>query len=390
MTRPSIFATILLSVLAVACTSTKGDPDAAEVSSPDLDVSMEGAKGVTQGGKVPAEAVMNWQAFFKAPPSGKERSILEQKLKAWADATNPKELLAKGRAELALGKVGAAETTFRKLLRLAPGDLDASLELASLYLKKKDVVNAFEFLSQVKDGIATTDKAAHSFLVKYRYTLALAYIARGDRDKGHKVLSDLIGVDKTFSPAYVALATSYLAVGKDSVADFVIRRGLDRSKDDPRLLNLMGLVQQKKRLFEEARMWYDRALKSDPTFAAALVNRGTLATQSYELSAAEGDLLAALQRDPLNVDALIALGIVQKKQGNHSGAKASFTKAVDTDPDNPYARFNLAVLLADDLKKPDEALRLFHEVLQTNTPASDLKDLARSYINDLKPSGEPY
>jgi Tfp pilus assembly protein PilF len=372
-----------------ACTTPQPSTDDASTPSDsqhDLDVPMS----VTQNGKVPPDAVMNWQAFFKSPPSGKDRNILEQRLAAWTESSNPKELLAKGRSELALGKVGAAETTFRKLLRLSPRDLDAALELASLYLKKKDVVNAFEFLSTVKDGLSASDSIGHSFLVRYRYTLALAYIARGDQDKGHKVLSDLIGVDKAFSPAYVALATSYLASGKDSVAEFVVRRGLDRSKDDPRLLNLMGLVQQKKRLFDEARLWYDRALKSDEGFAPALVNRAALSAQNFELGPAETDLLKALERDPRNVDALISLGIVQKKQGNHAGAKASFTKAVDTDPDNPYARFNLAVLLADDLKKPDEAVRLFHEVLQTNQPAGDLKDLARSYINDLKPSGEPY
>ncbi len=386
------FATVILAMLfASACTTTPGSDEhdlgpAMTDSKQDLDVPM----GVTQGGKVPADAVMNWQSFFKAPPSAKDRSLLELKLAAWTDTTNPKDLLAKARGELVLGKVGAAETSFRKLLRLDPSNLEAALELASLYLKKKDVVNAFEFLAQVKDGLATSDKASHSFLVKYRYTLALAYIARDDRDKGHKVLSDLIGVDKGFSPAYVALATSYLAIGKDSVAEFVVRRGLDRSKDDPRLLNLMGLVLQRKRLFDEARMWYDKAVKGDPGFVPALVNRATLAAQNFELPAAEADLMAALSRDPLHVDALIALGIVQKKQGNAQGAKASFTRAVDTDPDNPYARFNLAVLLADDLKKPDEALRLFHEVLQTNLPAGDLKDLARSYINDLKPSGEPY
>lgn len=382
------FTIALIGLLLTSCTTTKSDDlsaDSAEAK-PDLDVSMS----VTQGGKVPADAVMNWQAFFKAPPSGKERSLLEQRLAGWSDSSNPKELLAKGRGELVLSKVGAAETTFRKLLRLDPENLEAALELASLYLKKKNVVEAFEFLSTVKEGLASSDKAGHNFIVKYRYTLALAYIARGDRDKGHKVLSDLIGVDKAFSPAYVALATSYMTIGKDSVAEFVVRRGLDRSIDDPRLLNLMGLVQQKKRLFDEARLWYDKALKSDPGFASALVNRAAIATQNFEFSAAEGDLLTALQRDPLNVDALIALGIVQKKQGNHPGAKASFTKAIDAAPDSPYARFNLAVLLADDLKKPDEALRLFHEVLQTDLPAGDLKDLARSYINDLKPSGEPY
>ena len=52
----------------------------------------------------------------------------------------------------------------------------------------------------------------------------MGYIERGDRAKGHKVLSDLISVEKSFIPAYVSLATSYIRGGKASVAEFVVRR----------------------------------------------------------------------------------------------------------------------------------------------------------------------
>jgi Tfp pilus assembly protein PilF len=213
----------------------------------------------------------------------------------------------------------------------------------------------------------------------------LAYVSRGDREKGHKVLSDLIGIDKSFAPAYAALGASYMAVGRDSVAEFVVRRGLDRVQDSASLLNLLGVIMQKRKLADEARILFDKALQVSPAYSPALVNRAVLSTESMEFSAAEEDLLQALKLDPQNVDALVALGVVQKRQGNYSGAKTSFSKAVDIGPDNPYARFNLGVLFADQLKRPNEAVRLFREVTQTSGASVEVKDLARSYINELQP-----
>lgn len=391
-----LYAPLLLMVLAgAACTSTEEKP------ADDLDVTQDEAKPadpattaasgkLDPGAQVPASAVMNWQAFFKAPPSEGEKRVIEQRLGTWQDSASAAEHVAKGRAEMAVGRAVAAEVSFRKALRLDSHSLEASLELAALYLRKKDLPKTFEFLQQVKDGIGTSSNVAQAFIFRYRYTLALAYVARGDRDKGHKVLSDLIAVEKGFAPAYQALATSYLGLARDSVAEFVVRRGLDRAKDDAGLLNLMGVISQRRGETEAARGWFDKALAAAPTFAPARVNRAHIAIKSFEYGAAEEDLKQAMVHDPTNVDALVALGIAQRRQGNVSGAKAAFTKAVDIAPENPHARFNLAVLMADDLKKPHEALRLFQEVLQTSEPSADLKELARAYINDLRPIGQPY
>jgi Tfp pilus assembly protein PilF len=384
--------------LAVAMASASGCATTSDQTD-DLDVEAAPSKEsaglapLTSGGAgapLPKDAVTNWQSFFKPPPSSKERHTLEQKLEKWPDTNDAKGLVAKGRAEVALGRYTAAEATFRQALRLTADDLHASLELAILYLRKKDVESSFELLSQVKDGIAASDEVPKSFVFRYRYVLAQAYLARGDRTRAHKILGDLIGVEKSFAPAYAALAKSYLAVGKESVAEFVLRRGLDRVKDDANLLTLMGVLASRARQTEAARGWYDKALASDPGFAPALVNRAALSAQTLEYGAAEEDLLTALARDPLSVDALVALGIVQRRQGNLSGARASFSKGIDLEPTNAAARFNLGVLLADDLKKPAEAMRLFSEVLQTPDVSRELREVAHSYLNDLKQVGKQY
>lgn len=388
---------VLAATLVSGCASS-GKKSAAD----DLDIEMSdkpSEKPLTyadvvptkdDAGSLPKSAVTNWQSFFKAPPSQQERNVLEQKLAGWKDSEGADDLIKRARTEVAVGRLAAAETSLRKSLRLNGDNQDAQLELAALYLRKKDVAKAFELLSQVKDGISTRDVTAQSFVFRYRYTLALAYIARGDRDKGHKVLSDLIGVDKGFAPAYASLAASYLELGKDSVAEFVIRRGLDRVKEHAGLLNLMGVISRRAKQMEAARGWFDKALVVDPRFAPSLVNRAMLSAAAMEYGTAEEDLLTALAAEPQNGDALVSLGIVQRRQGNFTGAKASFTKAVDADPENAYARFNLGVLLVEDLKRPNDAMRLFSEVTQTSNASPELKATARSMLQDLQPGGTPY
>lgn len=345
---------------------------------------------IPSSGKIPASAVINWQNFFKPAPNAKERELLAQKLSKWSDTDSPAELLKKGHGELALGRYRAAEVSFRKVLRLDNENIEAELQLASIFIKKGDITNAFEFLAKIKDAIGYRDDIPQSFIFKYRYTLALGYLARGDRNKGHAVLSDLVKVEKTFSPAYVALATSYLQSNKDSVAEFVARRGLDSAKENPALYNVLGVIALKKNKEVEAANWFGKALELSPNYSQALINRANLALHNLEYDSAVSDLQKALESDTGNVEALVALGLVQRKQGNLKGANESLSKAVSVAPESPIARFNLGVLMADDLKRPNVALRLFHEVVQSATPGSQIESRAKGYIHDLKQGSGTY
>jgi len=333
---------------------------------------------------IPQDAVTNWQSFFKSPPNAVQKNILEQKLKKWSDNDTAQGLIARGRSESAVLQHGAAEISFRKALRIDGNNHDAMLELASLYLKKGDIATTFELLTQVREVTTTSENISKNFIFKYRYILALAYLARGEREKGHNILSSLIGEVKNFAPAYTALASSYIELGRLNVAEFVMKRAVDRIKDNASVFNLLGYIHQRGRQSDAARRWFDKALAIDPHFAPALVNRGNLYAQQFELGHAEKDLLAALAADPSSSDAMVSLGVVQKRQGNIAGARASLSKAVEMNPNNAFARFNLAVLMAKDLKQPTDAIRLFSEVMQTSGATRELTNMAKTYVMDLQ------
>ncbi len=236
-------------------------------NSMDAKFSVDELDGVTPPVKI--EAVINWQQFFKTAPSVSERKLIEQKLGSPAVANTSGELITRGRNEVALGQYLKAEASFREAIRIAPDNLECQLELAMLYVRKKELIRAFEFLAQIHDGLGTQESPDKQFIFRYRYTLAIAYITRGEREPGHRILSELIGQDKSFTPGYAALASSYLSIGKHRIAEFIAQRGIDRGQADPALYNVLGVVAEQNSQLEVAETWYNKALSIAPTFAPA-------------------------------------------------------------------------------------------------------------------------
>lgn len=365
----------------LACTTTQKPvaPDNLDVPLPSNTTTATSETSV-----VPIAAVVEWQRFFKPPPGPKERSLLEKKLATWRDAGDAASLVTRGRNELALGRNVNAEVSFREALRLDEKNLEALLELAQIALRRRDTGTAFELLAQLRDLFAVRDKIEAGLLLRYRYTLAVAHILRGERDRGHEILSEIISTEKAFAPAYNALASSYLAVGKVDLAEFIAKRGIDRTKEDPGLNNLLGALAERRGKEAEAEEWYNKALSLAPAFVPAIINRANLQLKHALYKDAEDDLHKALLYSPGDADAWVSLGLCRKHLKDFAGAQSSFMKAIDFDPDHAAARYNLAVLLAENLKEKADALRLFHEVLQTRDSNAPLKEQARLYIDELE------
>lgn len=381
-------ALFLIMMILPSCFTTK------ESSSEDLDISLEtnpAQLDTTQpSSKVrynPNETV-NWQEFFSAP-SEKERSALALQLANWDHPESATNLLTKGRKELILGRFAAAETSFRRALRIDEENPDVLLALIKLYLRKRELKRSFEFLSQLKELISSMPEKDTMLVFRYRYVLALTYLAQGERIKGHKVLSDLIGLDKSFSPAYSALAGSYISLNKYPVAEFIIKRALDRGKKTAALANILGVIAQHNGQTHKARDYFDEALSLNPTYAPALINRANSMIERGEYSAAELNLQKAITYAPDDLNGYISLGICLKKMGRLSAAETAFERAIAIDPTNPAARFNLGVLMVEERKKPNVAFRLFHEVLQTSPKNDEIKQLAQLYIDDIRESNSP-
>jgi Tfp pilus assembly protein PilF len=333
---------------------------------------------------VKAESVIKWQNFFKKTPTNKERSNLLKSVSSLRNTKAIEELLKRLQDEMTLGQLAAAEATAREILR-RDGDLySVYLDLALVYFRRGDAKKSMEILSQFKDQIAKLEAPDATLVFRYRYTLALNFIRYGDRKKGQSILSDLIGQDKSFTPGYTALASSYLQSGNTVVAKFILERAMDRAKEESSIYNLLGLVFDSESDPMKAKAMYDKALALDANFAPALVNRANYYMTQSDFGRAEQDISKALASDPQYTASLIAMSTVHKQRGRFKAAVELLERVLELEPDHSQARFNLALLMDQNLKDRTAAIRLYTEVLQTSGLNERLRNLAKSRLEDME------
>lgn len=329
----------------------------------------------------------DWRSFFKAPPGKKDRMLLESAIIKSKTFKTPEEALEFARKQHALGHFEEAEKLYRYYLSKIPGQLKVNLELAMVMLQTHDYEKAFKVLEEIRYRLESGVSASRGFVFQFRYTLALAYYYINNRNKCHEILTDLIDEDKTFTPGYAALASSYFAMGKDDVAEFILHRGIERSQESATLLNLLGVISQKKGLYEKADYWYNRALELNSDFAPVLINMGVLAIRRYQYEEAERLLKRSIALLPSAPEAYIALSVAYMNQNRPDDAKALLDSVLGGDPRNTWARYNMGVLTLYSLKNPFKALQYFEESIQTSGAGEDeIRWASQNFINDIKHS----
>jgi tetratricopeptide (TPR) repeat protein len=328
---------------------------------------------------------VDWKKFFQPSPDKASRSKLNQKLSSWQDTGTAADFIKKAQNEIALGRFVSAEVHLQRASRLEPDNGDAWLELAKLSLRRRDPAKSMEYLGVVRKIIEKREELSGELVFKYKYILSLSQISSGERDSGHRGLSELIAIDKSFVPAYSALATSYLSQGKMDAARFIAERGLDRGKEDASILNVLGVIAMKQGKISTARNFFERSLKQNPDYGPALINHANLAIKNFEFESAELSLQKAISVNPDNSAGFVALGLLQRKTGRTAAATESLQKALDLDPGNGNARFNLAMIKMQETKgRSNDALRLLIEVTQTDQSDQELKTLAQFYIDGIQ------
>jgi tetratricopeptide (TPR) repeat protein len=148
--------------------------------------------------------------------------------------------------------------------------------------------------------------------------------------------------------------------------------------DDPTNVSAresMGLIAFRNDNYDEARMWYEQALKLDPKnlianyyFAGAVIRTGLPELQAR----AESSLRTAIKLNPSFAPACYGLGLLLTMQGKkYDEARGWLQKAVDMDPGNVEFRIDFANVLIR-LNKNKEAvaalelaLRMAHTPEQT-------------------------
>lgn len=124
-------------------------------------------------------------------------------------------------------------------------------------------------------------------------------------------------------------AFQLLEQGHLQQAEGIGRSMLGQYPNQPDVLNMMGMIEQRRGQLEKARHFYLKGLKSAPS----------------------------------HLHLLNSAGLVEKALKNYTKSEKIFIKALKLDPSYFYARQNLACLYQDQRKFP-KAKRLYHEVIR--------------------------
>ncbi|MFH0822798.1 MAG: tetratricopeptide repeat protein [Pseudomonadota bacterium] len=131
----------------------------------------------------------------------------------------------------------------------------------------------------------------------------------------------------------------------------------------------------------------EKMVQREPDNVSALVQ---LANDHFDAGAydkAAATYEKALGHDPRNPDVLTDMGTSYRRLGRPQDAVAAYGKALELDPDHSMALFNLGIVLRDDLKKPDEALRIWETFLAKHQSAPHAV-MIRPWVEELKKRGK--
>lgn len=141
-----------------------------------------------------------------------------------------------------------------------------------------------------------------------------------------RILEEVVAADRGFAPAYASLARAYAIR-----ADLFARR------------------EEQKKLYDDAKLFAEKALAIDPLLAEAHLARGAAIWNHVDRFPHEQSIQAykkAIALDPENEEAHHLLGLVYYHIGLLDEAEAELRRANELDPSNSMTRFRLGQVAA--------------------------------------------
>jgi cytochrome c-type biogenesis protein CcmH/NrfG len=128
-------------------------------------------------------------------------------------------------------------------------------------------------------------------------------------------------------------------------------------------------------------------LKEDPANLDALIKLGNISMDASRFDEAIGAYAKALEIDPTNTNVRVDMAVCYRRTGRSDRAVEEIERAIENDPAHAIAHMNLAVILAYDLGKNQEAAKHFERFLELSPNAPNAPQI-RQEIARLKSAGQ--
>ncbi len=204
---------------------------------------------------------------------------------------------ALGRYYRVQGDLARAKASYGEAIRLDPGALLPHLGLADLY--------------------ATGERDPRAAAEEYRKALA---------------------IQPDYHPARLGLGLALLAGGDRAGALVELQRLAKDTPTDPTAWHLIGRIHASEKRYGEAVKALTEALRIQPDFLPALLDRADVHAAAGEDRKAAADYEQALKRQPGDAVSRVKLGMIYQRMGDTDKAEASYRAALKANPDLPPAR----------------------------------------------------
>jgi tetratricopeptide (TPR) repeat protein len=303
-------------------------------------VALSQRAGALFEGNRKAEAYATVQSVLNKSPSNSvalltkavflktDRDLVQaEKLAKSATTSDPSSVGAEfelGRIQGDLGELDEAAHSYNEALRLAPRFLLARIELARVDLLQDRPADALQNTSAV---LAAQPHNAAAMLLQ-----AQAYLEQGKPDAADPPLRALASSFPDAADVQVSLGGLFLLRNNHAAARSAYERALKTDPTNAKALVGLLVLDSGDRTAQNARARIDAALAHYPATSPLMVVAARTYGSTGDQAQAEHFLRRAIDLDPNNLEALVLLGGVLSSEHRLDEAVAEFKSAADRRP----------------------------------------------------------
>ena len=109
------------------------------------------------------------------------------------------------------------------------------------------------------------------------------------------------------------------------------------------IYNNLGSAYRLNKSYSKAIDWYSLAIKKDPNYLLAIMNRGVAHFENNDLTASQADFENLLAHDPKNTSAYNNLCSIALKNKDYKKAQTLASRAIELDEKNGPAYYNRGI-----------------------------------------------
>ncbi len=276
------------------------------------------------------------------------------------------------------GELGKAEEHLERAASAVPDSESVAVALCEVRRRR-------EKTKQAADGLESFCKT-HPNALDARARLVVVLREAGRYDDAMTQARFLLAKRPLDDGTRAELALAHLAKGERDTAELLVAQALKSNPKSAPAHRAHGLVALQKGDDAEAFRAFERAADLDPADTTARVNMGNVFLRAGAFKEAETAFREVLKHSPNDEGAMLGLAIALRGQKKLDDSKAAYEKLLEKSPKHLAATFGLAVLYADHLKDTPRARTLFKQVADSAPSGSAMRTDAEKYLKELPDS----